>query len=153
MYKIFKILNFNNHHKTCTSVIAFIMMLFALGVEAHEYETNSFVMEHPYANPSKPGQTLVPVYLRFLKITDSDTLIGAECRYAKTVELRGSQDLSMPPIKTIHIAATENFEIGPLTQHILLKDITIPFNYLSHYDLKLHFEKAGTIEVTVSVGM
>jgi len=39
------------------------------------------------------------------------------------------------------------------TPHILLKGITIPFNYLSHYDLKLHFEKAGTIEVTVSVGM
>jgi len=39
------------------------------------------------------------------------------------------------------------------TPHILLKGITIPFNYLSHYDLKLHFEKAGTIEVTVSEGM
>jgi signal peptidase I len=48
---------------------------------------------------------------------------------------------------------SENFEIGPTTPHILLKGISIPFNYLRHYDMKLHFEKAGTIEVTVSVGM
>jgi copper(I)-binding protein len=131
----------------------FNLLLIASSVQAHEYETKAFVMEHPFAHPSQPGQTLVPVYLRFLKITDTDKLIGVECRYAHSVELRGSQDLSMPPISEINISASENFEIGPLTHHILLKGISIPFNYLSHYDMKLFFEKAGMIEVTVSVGM
>jgi copper(I)-binding protein len=149
MFKLFKL---SNCKRFLTCMGCSLMML-ACGVEAHEYETNAFVMEHPYANPSQPGQTLVPVYLRFLKITESDKLLGAECRYANTVELRGSQDLNLPPIAAINVAASENFEIGPMTPHILLKGITIPFNYLSHYDLKLHFEKAGTIEVTISVGM
>jgi copper(I)-binding protein len=149
MFKLFQSAN-------CRRFIASLscsLLLIAFGVEAHEYETKAFVMEHPYANPSQPGQTLVPVYLRFLKITETDRLLGAECRYANSVELRGSQDLNMAPISAINIAASENFEIGPATPHILLKGISIPFNYLSHYDMKLHFEKAGTIEVTVSVGM
>jgi len=148
MFKLFELTN-------CKRVIACVScsLMMAFGDEAHEYETSSFVMEHPYANPSQPGQTLVPVYLRFLKITGTDKLLGAECRYASSVELRGSQDLNSPPIAAINIAAAENFEIGANTPHILLKGISIPFNYLSHYDLKLQFEKAGTIEVTVSVGM
>ena len=140
-------------YKRLIAFLACCFMMISCGVQAHEYETNAFVMEHPFANPSQPGQTLVPVYLRFLKITESDKLLGAECRYANSVELRGSQDLNTPPITAINISASENFGIGPTTPHILLKGITIPFNYLSHYDLKLHFEKAGTIEVTVSVGM
>jgi len=140
----------------CPNFFAFFicgLMLISSGAGAHEYETQAFVMEHPFANPSQPGQTLVPVYLRFLKITDVDKLISAECRYANSVELRGSQDLNSPPIPAINISAAENFEITSETPHILLKGISIPFNYLSHYDLKLQFEKSGTIEVTVSVGM
>jgi len=136
------------------SVVVSLFLLVSSGAtHAHEYSGNNFVMFHPFAYPSKNGQVLVPVYLRFISLTGPDKLIGAECRYADSVELRANQDLDAAAIPFIQIDEGLTFDIeNPATPHILLKGIQLPFGMSRHYDMKLIFEKSGPIEVTVSVG-
>lgn len=136
-------------------VIFSLLMLLSSGAShAHEYSGNNFVMFHPFAYPSQNGQALVPVYLRFISLTGPDKLIGAECRYADSVELRANQDLNAAAIPFIQIDEGLTFDIeNPATPHILLKGIQLPFGFMRHYDMKLIFEKSGPIDVTVSVGM
>lgn len=111
-------------------------------------------MFHPFAYPSQNGQSLVPVYLRFISLTGPDKLIGAECRYADSVELRANQDLNAEAVPFIQIDEGLSFDIeNTATPHILLKGIKLPFGFMRHYDIRLIFEKSGPIDVTVSVGM
>lgn len=130
------------------------MLLSSGATLAHEYSGNNFVMFHPFAYPSQNGQVLVPVYLRFISLTGPDKLIGAECRYADSVELRANQDLNEAAIPFIQLDEGISFDIdNPATPHILLKGIQLPFGLMRQYDMKLIFEKSGAINVTVSVGM
>lgn len=135
-------------------VIALNLLICSGFSVAHEYEGQGFVMFHPFAYPSQAGQTLVPVYLRFISLTGPDRLIGVECRYAESSEFRADQNLQADAIPYIDISSQQSFEItNPKTPHILLKGIRLPFEAGRNYDMKLIFEKSGTIELTVSVGM
>jgi len=134
--------------------IFFLGMLLGNVSWAHEYSGATFVMAHPFSYPSKEGQDLVPVYLRFISISGTDKLIGAECRYADAIELRANRDLSASAIPVISIEETQSFNIrDPNTPHILLKGMHLPFGFLRHYEMKLIFEKSGPMDVTISVGM
>jgi len=120
---------------------------------AHEYERNGFVLVHPFAYPSEKGDTTVAVFLRFKSITGTDRLIGAECRYADSAELRSDSDLTKPAIDHIEFSNIKNTEIDANQPHILLKGLRLPFVFMRHYDMKLIFEKAGAVDLTVSVGI
>lgn len=120
---------------------------------AHEYERNGFVLVHPFAYPSEKGDTTVAVFLRFKSITGADRLIGAECRYADGAELRTDSDLSKPSVDHIDLSKLESAEIDTNQPHVLLKGLHLPFVFMRHYDMKLIFEKAGAVELTVSVGI
>lgn len=135
--------------------IALLLSVFCMhSVVAHEYPSDYFVMFHPFAYPSQAGQTVVPVYLRFISLTGSDKLIGVECRYAESAEFRANQDLQAPAIPYIAVSSGQSFDIeDPNTPHILLRDIRLPFGFMRHYDMKLIFEKSGPIDLTVAVGM
>jgi hypothetical protein len=135
--------------------IALLLSIFCMHtVWAHEYGSDYFVMFHPFAYPSQAGQTLVPVYLRFIRLMGTDKLIGVECRYAGSAEFRANQDLQAPAIPYITVSPDQSFDIeDPNTPHILLKDIRLPFGFMRHYDMKLIFEKSGPIDLTVAVGM
>lgn len=135
-------------------IFSLLLLLSSGAAQAHEYIGNNFIMFHPFAYPSQNGQSLVPVYLRFISLTGPDKLIGAECRYADSVELRANQDLNAEAVPFIQIDEGLSFDIeNTATPHILLKGIQLPFGFMRHYDMRLIFEKSGPLDVTVSVGM
>ena len=140
--------------KFAISFIYLLLILLPKFAQAHEYAGNTFVMFHPFAYPSQAGQTVVPVYLRFISLSGSDKLLAVECRYADSAEFRSNQDLNAEAIPFITVEEGQSFDINdPNTPHILLKGIHLPFNFLRHYDMNLIFEKSGSISVTLSVGM
>jgi hypothetical protein len=141
-------------YKFFSGIMAAIIFFSSGLAHAHEYEGSSFVMSHPFAYPSQAGQTLLPVYLRFLSLTGPDKLIGVECRYADTAEFRSNQNLQADAIPFIAISPEQSFDINnPDTPHILLKGIRLPFENMRYYDMKLIFEKSGAIDLTVAVGI
>jgi len=154
LWNFFFSLKVNAVTKFFCAIFSLLMLLASGATHAHEYSGHNFVMFHPFAYPSQNGQDLVPVYLRFISLTGPDKLIGAECRYADSVELRANQDLNAAAIPFIQIDEGISFDIdNPATPHILLKGIQLPFGFMRQYDMKLIFEKSGPIDVTVSVGM
>jgi hypothetical protein len=154
LWNFFFSLKGNIVYKFLGAIFPLLLLLSSGATQAHEYSGNNFVMFHPFAYPSQTGQALVPVYLRFISLTGPDKLIGAECRYADSVELRANQDLNEAAIPFIQLDEGISFDIdNPATPHILLKGIQLPFGFMRQYDMKLIFEKSGAINVTVSVGM
>lgn len=144
----------NRMNKFISVIVSVLLLLYSEFTQAHEYTGISFVMFHPFAYPSQPGQTVLPVYLRFISLNGPDKLIGVECRYADGAEFRANQDLNAEAIPFISFDEGQLFDINdPNTPHILLKGIHLPFGFMRHYDMKLIFEKSGPIDLTVSVGM
>ena len=62
-------------------------------------------------------------------------------------------DLTKPAIDHIEFSNIENTELDANQPHILLKGLRLPFVFMRHYDMKLIFEKAGAVDLTVSVGI
>ena len=140
---------------TVATLAALCVLVAATG--AHEYYTPSFKVIHPWAEPTEPGASMAPVYLKFEEISAADRLIGARSDFAGSVELRSplSQGTSVEasaPLEAIAIPVGSTIELSPNGQHLLMLDLKTPLLMGRSYPLTLIFEKSGVIETMLSVG-
>ena len=140
---------------TVATLAALCVMVAATG--AHEYYTSSFKVVHPWAEPTEPGASMAPVYLRFEEISAADRLIGARSGFAGSVELRrplskGTSAETSTPMDAIAIPVGATIELSPAGQHLLMLDLKTPLLMGRSYPLTLIFEKSGAIETMLSVG-
>ena len=141
-------------HQTLRRFILALAVLAALAghAQAHEYYAEGLSFIHPWAEATAPGVTDAPVYFRLDNIRRNDRLLSASTRLAERVELRGGDDLAAPALAGIEIAPAERLLFEPGHPHLLLRGLVTPLQWGRSYDLRVVFEKAGAIDVQISIG-
>lgn len=139
-----------------TAVSAALCVL-AATAGAHEYYTTSFKIIHPWAEPTEPGASMAPVYLKFEEVAADDRLIGARSDFAGKVELRsplkkGVSAETTAPLEAIAVTAGSTTNLGPTGAHLLMLELKAPLLMGRSYPLTLIFERSGAIDTMLSVG-
>ncbi|MBC7471121.1 MAG: copper chaperone PCu(A)C [Ramlibacter sp.] len=132
----------------CSAALAIV----GAAVQAHEYYAEGFLLVHPWANPTEPGATEVPVYFDIDDIVREDRLVSASAHWAGSAELRPGDDRATPALAALSFGPGVAVEFGPGNPHLLLSGVKLPLQWGRSYSLTMVFEKAGPIVVMVSVG-
>jgi copper(I)-binding protein len=126
---------------------------------AHEYYVAGFTLIHPWAEPTPPAATSAAVYFHVEQIAANDRLIAASTPYAGSVEFRAgagdgqpTDDDSAAPLAAIALVAGHDMAFVPGQAHLLLRDLKTPLQWGRSYAMTLVFERAGEVQVMVSVG-
>jgi copper(I)-binding protein len=123
----------------------------ATAVLAHEYYVAGFTLVHPWAEPTPPEATTAAVYFHVEQIAVDDRLIAASTPYAGSVEFRAGADGQTPPA-ALALVAGQDMAFVPGQAHLLLRDLKSPLQWGRSYAMTLVFERAGEVQVMVSVG-
>jgi periplasmic copper chaperone A len=115
-------------------------------VHAHEYYAKSFVIIHPWAQPSLPNERTARIFMKFDEISEGDRLVSASTALADKVELIGAQE------GAISIPKTEKFEFSRDSSHLLLQGLKTQLLEGRSYPVILMFEKSGEIHIMLSIG-
>jgi copper(I)-binding protein len=116
--------------------------------------SNAIQVSHIWSRAS--AVTTGAVYMTILnKSEQDDRLIGAACELAAKAELhQDMQDngvMKMRPIDGVPINAKGLAVLKPGGMHLMLTGLKQPLAAGQSFPLTLEFEKAGRIEITVSV--
>ncbi|HWT08816.1 MAG TPA: copper chaperone PCu(A)C [Roseomonas sp.] len=127
----------------------------ALPAAAHDYTAGDITIDHPWtraagANGNGGG---------FLRLRNAgaqpDRLIAAASPAARVVELhtmvRDGDVMRMRPVQDIPIAPGQTVELRPGGFHIMLIGLTAPMAQGSRVPLTLRFERAGEVQVELTV--
>jgi copper(I)-binding protein len=132
-------------------IAAISVGLLALPVAAHEYYVAGFTLVHPWAEPTPPEATTAAVYFHVEQIAADDRLIAANTPYAGSVEFRAGAD-DQAPLAALALVAGKDMAFVPGQAHLLLRDLKSPLQWGRSYAMTLVFERAGEVQVMVSVG-
>jgi copper(I)-binding protein len=119
---------------------------------AHEYFTQGFTVIHPWAEPTGPGELCAPVYFKLDNVVAADRLLRAVSPHAEVVELRGDGNASAPALSAIDVVPGDASDFSADRPHLLMKGLGVPLQWGRSYPMTLMFEKAGPVQVMVSVG-
>lgn len=138
----------------CLSVFAACLCgLWFSPAGAHEYYVQEFTLIHPYAVATAIDADAAPVYFKVEGVTIGDRLLSAYTPHAGRVEFRrGSNALESEAPQSIAIEPGGSDVFGPDDLHLLLRYLKAPLRLGRSYGLTLVFEKAGPVNVMVSVG-
>lgn len=124
---------------------------------AHDYKIGNLQVEHAVARPSFPGQPSGAAYLSIEnKGKDADKLMSVSTPVAKSAQIH---TMSMEG-NVMKMREVEGIELKPSSKtvmqagsgyHIMLVGLKHPLKVGDHFPLTLVFEKAGKLNVTVSV--
>jgi periplasmic copper chaperone A len=125
-------------------------------VAAHDYAAGNIVVDHPWARAtvgtSRPGGAYLTV---INKGKTADRLIAAESSIAARIELHRSvmQDgmMRMLPSPAIDVPAGGEVTFVPGGYHLMLVGLKAPLTAGARVRLTLVFEKAGRVDVKITV--
>ena len=123
---------------------------------AHEYQAGGLTVAHPWARATPGGATIGAAYGE-IKAKDgaADTLISASSPGAGRVEIHThTMDdgvMKMRRIEKLPIPAGGSAVMKPSGDHIMLFDLKAPLKEGDVLPLTLVFEKAGSVNVEVTV--
>jgi copper(I)-binding protein len=118
----------------------------------HEYYAKSFKVIHPWAEPSANGDKNAAVYVVFDEISGADKLLAAHTTLAGKVELRGAGADGGEVLRKVDLVSGKTLTLGPDGAHLLLIDLKAPLQTGRSYPMTLEFEKAGPVQVMISIG-
>ena len=133
-------------------VFSILALLCAVPAQAHEYYADGFTVVHPWGEATGPQRRDAPIYLILESITKNDRLLSAYSTLADRVELRGGLDTNAPALPSIEVVAGADMAFKPDQYHLLLKGLKAPLEWGRSYAMGLKFERAGVINVMISVG-
>jgi copper(I)-binding protein len=119
---------------------------------AHEYYAPNFTVIHPWADATEPDAKSAPIYFKLESVQGKDRLLKVMTPYAESVEFRANDNKSAKPLKTIDFAPADAIDFGKDKPHLLLKGLKTPLQWGRSYQMTMVFEKAGPLQVMVSVG-
>ena len=122
------------------------------GAIAHEYYAKSFKVIHPWAEPSASGDKDAAVYVVFDEISGADRLLAAHTSLAAKVELRGAAATGDAVLRKIELVSGKTLTLSPDSAHLLLINLKAPLQAGRSYPMTLEFEKAGPVQVMISIG-
>lgn len=125
-------------------------------VAAHDYAAGNIVVDHPWARAtvgtSRPGGAYLTV---INKGKTADRLIRAESSIAARIELHRSvmQDGMMRMLSSpaIDVPAGGEVTFAPGGYHLMLMGLKTPLSAGARVPLTLVFEKAGRIDVKITI--
>lgn len=128
----------------------------ALASHAHSFKLGELTIGHPYARATAPGQPAGGAYLSVSNAgTTGDKLVSASADVAKSVELHEMKMegdvMRMREVSAVEVPAGKAVELKPGGLHIMLMGLKAPLKQGDKFPLKLKFEKAGEVTVTVNV--
>jgi len=125
---------------------------------AHGVSKGDLLIDHPYAVPSEPGESLGKVYFRGIqnKGDHAERLLGASTPQAARVALYRltpeGQSLQATPVPSIELPANTTTRVRHTGDYQLtLIDVKTPLKDGDRFDLTLNFEHAGSQTVQVWV--
>lgn len=128
------------------------LVLAPIAASTHEYYGPDFTLIHPWADATSPGQLSAPVYFTMESVRGSDRLLRAVARNAEKVEFRSSDAPSAKTLKSIDFAPADKLDFGKDKPHMVLRNLKTPLEWGKSYEMTLYFEKAGPMQVMVSIG-
>jgi periplasmic copper chaperone A len=133
-------------------IIAAAMAVTGLSAAAHEYQTPNFTVIHPWADATPAGQTDANIYFTVSGQTQGDQLIRGFSPIAERVEMRSGPGADGTDLTSIPVSVTRAEVSAPGGPILVLRGLKMPLRQKSSYPLMLEFEKAGIVNVMVSVG-
>jgi copper(I)-binding protein len=122
---------------------------------AHSFKFGNIDIGHPYARSTAPGQPNGGAYLSLDNKGGDDKLLSATAAVSNSVELHlMSMDgnvMRMRQVDGVALPAGKMVELKPGALHVMLLGLKAPLKEGDKFPMKLTFEKAGEVEVTVNV--
>lgn len=126
---------------------------------AHEHghgKQGNIVIENPWARESPPTVTNGAVYMRLInKGMEADRLLAVSAEVAENAELHAhlmeEGVVKMRPVEAIEVSPGEPTVLEPGGLHIMLIDLKEPLKAGQHFPLTLQFDRAGEVQVEVTV--
>ena len=134
------------------ALLAGALTVLVAPASAHEYYVDGFVFIHPWAEASEPGDTNAAVYFKLENVVRTDRLIKASTALAERVELRDLPQKDAPAASTLAVPTGETVEFSPGHPHVVLVGLKQPLQWGRSYPMTFVFEKAGPVQVMVSIG-
>ena len=133
------------------SMLASLMAWAAIAgtASAHEYYAPNFVLFHPWAVATQEGQIDVPVYFSTREVEEGDRLLRAFTPIAESVAFVSADSRT---IEALELQPGDGEPFFATESHLLLKGRKQDIHWGRNYPLMLVFEKAGMINVSISVG-
>ncbi len=148
--------------RICARVLLPLLVLTAGGAAAvrpaaaHEYRLGDLVIVHPWARASAEGATNGAVYLEGITGGRApDRLIGAASPAAAGSELHRHASsngiMRMEPVEAIELPPGDHVVLQPGGLHLMLTGLAEPLTEGGSFPLTLAFDRAGRIEVSVTI--
>jgi periplasmic copper chaperone A len=123
---------------------------------AHGFKLGAIEIDHPYARATVAGQPTGGGYLKLANGGRSDDrLVSASAAVSASVELHSmameGDVMQMRQVDGVVLPAGKAVELKPGALHIMFVGLKAPLKAGSKFPMKLKFEKAGEVEVTVHV--
>ena len=129
----------------------------AMSARAHAFKAGDIDIGHPFARATLPGQPAAAVYLRLDNRGRADKLVKGSVGkdIADRVEIHLMQMdgdvMRMREIDTLDVPANKTTVLQPGGTHLMLVGLKAPLKEGARIPVTLRFEKAGEVQVTVSV--
>jgi copper(I)-binding protein len=138
--------------------IAFSLVFWAAGsattASAQDYKLGSLEIGNPWARPST-GKTGAAYFTLRNSGATADALTAVEADVAGKVQIHDTtmdgMVMRMRRLDKLSLPAGETVKVAPGGVHIMLIGLKTPLKAGDSFPLKLVFEKAGSIDVTVQV--
>jgi copper(I)-binding protein len=141
-------------------ILAPSLLVLALGAgiaETHEFKQGAITIDHPWSRATAPGQSTGAGYMVVLNQgNEPDQLVGASSPAAARVEIHthsvDSQGVArMREVSSVELPAGGEIRFAPGALHLMLVDLAQPLKAGQNVPLTLSLEKAGRVEVQLTV--
>jgi copper(I)-binding protein len=139
------------------SILAFAVLTVAAAAQANDYKAGELTIAQPYARATVPNQPSGAAYMTIDNTgKNADKLIGASSPVAKSVQIHTmSMDgnvMKMREVSDIELKPSTKTELKPgHGYHLMLIGLKQPLKAGEKFPVTLNFEKAGKVDVSVSV--
>ena len=137
--------------------MSLLTLAFSATAYAHDYKVGALKIDHPYARATVPGQPSGGAYLSIENTgKEADKLLSVGSPAAKSVEIHDMKmdgnimkmrevgEVELRPMSTVAMVPGGGY-------HIMMMGLTKPLKVGDKFPMTLTFQKAGKIEVSVSV--
>ena len=141
--------------KLSSGLPALLLSAFATLSAAHDVTFGSIKIGHPYARATAPGQPVGGAFLKLDNQGGDDRLVSVTADVSTAVELHSmaleGDVMRMRQVEAIVLPAGKAVELKPGGLHMMLIGLKAPLKAGDTFPIRLRFEKAGIVAVTVNV--
>ena len=143
--------------RASTVLMSFLLALAINGqVHAQTPDAKSIVIDHPWARATPAGAKTGAAYMTLINNGDSgDRLLAAKTPVADSVQFHSVSEENgvsrMREMRAVEVPPGGKVTFSPGGMHIMVVGLKQPLKEGQTFPLSLTFEKAGKVEVTVSI--